>query len=692
MRYEGLKKYLLNILFLLFFSFISASVVFHIAETKKKLVEIKKPIKKTILEKKSFINKKDFEYFLNWDPDKVNKVDVRPLSFIAIEELYNTNKLLTNILYLKKIKLSLKNEDISQLDIETLLKKMTIDNKYIKRQRDYILLKLKFEQKQNVYFVDEYEKSIDDELKQSLQQEYISGLLSINNKDKAITIFKKWYLSPVIKISKLENFFSKAKLKILFNSLSEDDWINTFVFFVNEDKQGTIKRLSRYTGSKQLRALFDAEYNYTKKKYSKTKRLLKKIKTNKLLGFKNRILYKLRLRSEKYDLVLSHADEMAKYPKAHSGFLLNAAKLTMKDRPDIAKLLFEKYLAIGNNEKKLKRRTETEISEYLGAMWKLAWLYYKNGELNKTKSLLEKTQMSEFLSYRLASEYWLAKFENKKPKAIDKHPFSYYYIAQQKREGNKLLKPVPDSFKELFLIPKTKNLNKVLINIKSLLKYGLVNDCAKYIEEEIKCSYLNTTEKNYLKFIPLIIAVREKKYGKSIWSYGRSFENYRSIQLPEYLKEIAMPIQYSDIIYKYSNIKKVDPFLVMALIKQESTFKASVVSPSKAYGLMQLLLKTANLMAKKYKKRVYRANLFMPEINIKYGVEYLKELIDKYNGNIYYALAAYNAGDHRVDNWLPFMGNVTNEEFVEMIPFKETRNYVKLVIRNYHYYRFYYGT
>jgi soluble lytic murein transglycosylase len=229
-------------------------------------------------------------------------------------------------------------------------------------------------------------------------------------------------------------------------------------------------------------------------------------------------------------------------------------------------------------------------------------------------------------------------------------------------------------------------------NVKTLLHYGMVKDSINYIEEEVNNNgSLNKTDRNYLKLVSLILSVKQDKYSQASWKYARMFKNYKSIQLPRYLSKIMFPLKYKEIIDKYSKLKGVDPYLIIALIKQESSFKADVTSPSKAYGLMQLLLKTANKMAKKFKRKVYRVNLFNPEINIKYGIEYFKTLLAKYQGNISYALAAYNAGDHRVDTWLPQMGSIDNEEFVEMIPFTETRNYVKLIIRNYHYYKFYYN-
>jgi soluble lytic murein transglycosylase len=105
---------------------------------------------------------------------------------------------------------------------------------------------------------------------------------------------------------------------------------------------------------------------------------------------------------------------------------------------------------------------------------------------------------------------------------------------------------------------------------------------------------------------------------------------------------------------------------------------------------MQLLYRTARQVGRKLKIRLKRRDLFIPETNIKLGIEYLKQLIIRYKGRLPLALAAYNAGPTPVDRWIRRFGNVTPEEFIELIPYSETRTYVKNILRNYYYYKFYY--
>ena len=160
--------------------------------------------------------------------------------------------------------------------------------------------------------------------------------------------------------------------------------------------------------------------------------------------------------------------------------------------------------------------------------------------------------------------------------------------------------------------------------------------------------------------------------------------------LPKELLELAYPMLFSHEIRKYARRYGVDVALVFGLVREESRFLHKVVSPAGAVGLTQVLPKTARKIWKeaigkgsKYKKD----KLYDPSINIKLGVHYLKKLIDEFHSEIF-ALAGYNAGPPRVYRWFKYMGNSRDEDlFVEMIPYNETRNYVRRVFRSKEIYR-----
>ncbi len=133
-----------------------------------------------------------------------------------------------------------------------------------------------------------------------------------------------------------------------------------------------------------------------------------------------------------------------------------------------------------------------------------------------------------------------------------------------------------------------------------------------------------------------------------------------------------------------------DPMLVAALIRQESTFQPDAVSPVGAIGLMQVLPRTAKKLARRLKLRYSRAKLFDPEYNLQLGTLYLADLMREF-GKPEAALAAFNAGEDRVAAWRAERDYEETAEFVESIPFTETREYVQIIMRNAEVYRRLYG-
>ena len=118
-------------------------------------------------------------------------------------------------------------------------------------------------------------------------------------------------------------------------------------------------------------------------------------------------------------------------------------------------------------------------------------------------------------------------------------------------------------------------------------------------------------------------------------------------------------------------------------MRAETFFKAQAISPVGARGLMQLMPYTARKVASLIEGWSFRERQLMdPKVNIHLGGRYLKRLLIKFGGNIPLAAAAYNAGPHRVENWLYQFGKLDMDEFIEHIPFIETRNYVKKVVNN----------
>ena len=147
------------------------------------------------------------------------------------------------------------------------------------------------------------------------------------------------------------------------------------------------------------------------------------------------------------------------------------------------------------------------------------------------------------------------------------------------------------------------------------------------------------------------------------------------------VKEITLPLRHDDIIRQQAADKDVDAALIAGVIYTESRFRDQT-SHAGAKGLMQLMPETADYIAHKSGgTRFERADLATPQINIAYGTWYLRYLLDKYDGNTILALAAYNAGEGKVDEWRADAAS-RGERFrvADHIPFKETRDYVQRVL------------
>ncbi|MEZ5428372.1 MAG: transglycosylase SLT domain-containing protein [Pyrinomonadaceae bacterium] len=147
--------------------------------------------------------------------------------------------------------------------------------------------------------------------------------------------------------------------------------------------------------------------------------------------------------------------------------------------------------------------------------------------------------------------------------------------------------------------------------------------------------------------------------------------------------DIFYPLSNWNDIRFWSEKRSLDPYQVAGFIRQETIFDPNAKSGANAYGLMQLLIPTARLMARKYNPdigTITGSTLFQPALNIELGTAYMREQFDKY-GRVEFVAVAYNAGPGRVVQWqksLPY----EMDEFVEEIPFRETRGYVQGIIRN----------
>ena len=158
----------------------------------------------------------------------------------------------------------------------------------------------------------------------------------------------------------------------------------------------------------------------------------------------------------------------------------------------------------------------------------------------------------------------------------------------------------------------------------------------------------------------------------------------------DYIKNIVLTkiykLDYSEYVEEFSKEYNVDKYLVFAIIKAESNFQENAVSGKQAKGLMQLMYSTAEEVAKQIDIDLNEQNILEPKININLGTKYISILIQKYN-NINLALTAYNAGSGNVDSWIDDGTLKRDGSDIENVPFTETNNYVRKILRDYKIYK-----
>jgi soluble lytic murein transglycosylase len=162
-------------------------------------------------------------------------------------------------------------------------------------------------------------------------------------------------------------------------------------------------------------------------------------------------------------------------------------------------------------------------------------------------------------------------------------------------------------------------------------------------------------------------------------------------QLPVDMLKVLFPVDYWSLITRHSKARGLDPYLVAALMAQESTFDADVRSHANAVGLMQVLPSTGRRYAKRIGVRRFRPSMLtQPEMNVRLGTAIFADLTNRFGGT-HLALASYNAGEGAVARWVSERPGMARDEFIDDIPYPETQNYVKKIVGTAEDYRRLYG-
>ena len=346
------------------------------------------------------------------------------------------------------------------------------------------------------------------------------------------------------------------------------------------------------------------------------------------------------------------------------------------------------------------------------AHWKVAWLSLRQGRNDEAKQQFEQ----QIALYPASNEvpaalYWRARLAEEDHEAAKARAyyqkvsdrFRNYYYAELARQRLKVLPATGDPMQYALLdrVPPLNLAGKVTTGdppsddlhvqkARLLENGGLVDFAVREIQ-----AVAAEQDGNWVLAETARLYQDSGRYDRAIEVMKRGVPNYFAVDVPELPRtywEALFPKAYWGDLKRFSTQNELDPYLVASLIRQESEFNPNAISHANAVGLMQLLPVTGKKVAKEVNLHHFSASqLYTPTVNLQLGTRYFKSMVDKF-GSFEYALAAYNAGSDRVQDWLAAGKYRDPQEFVESIPFTETREYVQAILRNANVYKQLYGT
>jgi soluble lytic murein transglycosylase len=338
------------------------------------------------------------------------------------------------------------------------------------------------------------------------------------------------------------------------------------------------------------------------------------------------------------------------------------------------------------------------------AAWKAGWWSYKNGEYADTVRVFE-TSASSFprSDYRPSFLYWAARAHGKlgagsqadsRMRLVFADYGNSYYGRLAERQLSQRAgglapgdRPVSAS-RQAPAAPAARPPTESRIRL--LLANGMYDDALSElrhaqrawgttpaIEATIAWAYHQKGE------LRRAITLMRRAYPQHLTANGQ--------ELPLEILQVIFPLTYWDLIRKHAAARGLDPYLIAALVAQESTFDPKIRSVANAWGLMQIVPATGRRLARSLGIRRFSTSMLThPETNVRIGTLYFSRLTRQFGGT-HFALASYNAGESRVVRWKAERPGLDDDEFIDDIPFPETQNYVKRILGTAEDYRMLYG-
>jgi soluble lytic murein transglycosylase len=330
--------------------------------------------------------------------------------------------------------------------------------------------------------------------------------------------------------------------------------------------------------------------------------------------------------------------------------------------------------------------------------WKTAWLTYRMGKKDDAKRLFEE-QLSMYPNSAEVPNaiYWLGRIAESEgdkklarayyQKLADNYRYFYYANLARTRMagvGDEVVDPpLLESLPRPASPPRDWDppADNVRAQKAQLLANGALYDFAVAEMQAASPGSPPWEAKSVAE-----IYNEQGSYIRAIETLKRAVPGYFAADIPQIPRPVwegLFPRPFWQELTRDAAANQLDPHIVASLIRQESEFNPSAISTANAMGLMQLLPSVGKGLAKQMKIKHFSPDeLLVADTNLRLGTRYFRQMVDHFGGQVEYALAAYNAGEDRVDDWRKNGNFADVEEFVESIPFTQTREYVQAIMRN----------
>jgi soluble lytic murein transglycosylase len=322
------------------------------------------------------------------------------------------------------------------------------------------------------------------------------------------------------------------------------------------------------------------------------------------------------------------------------------------------------------------------------AVWEAGWSHYLAGEYGAAEGAFRSLFKDE--SSREKALYWLARsLEHTSPTEVDayyrmldeEYPAGFYAAWHRSRKGVQDPREPLGQRNALAELPQIAGFEKPRL----LASLGMVDES----RTEMAAARKKAGDKKslYPGLARIYLEVQDYSSAVALFLQNRPLK-WDTASLP--LWSAGYPLVYSDLVARETAANGLSEGLIYSLIRAESGFSPAIKSPAGAIGLMQLMPATAKATARE-KGAFNPQQLTLPEYNIKLGTRHFNALMKDFGGDVIYSIAAYNAGASAVDRWRNGTKGLKMDEFIENIPYQETRDYVKKVYASAATYRQLYG-